>query len=158
MPDNLTPDQRRRCMQSIKSRDTSPELLVRRHLHRLGFRFRLNVANLAGKPDIVLARFKTVIFVHGCFWHSHNCSRAVTPKSRASYWIPKLANTQKRDSRSKYLLKKGGWKVITFWECELNNRQKIEMRCYPLLLLRKKLARKKSRRPIRQGRERLPRR
>jgi DNA mismatch endonuclease, patch repair protein len=134
MPDTLTSDQRRRCMQSIRSQDTRPELIARRFLHRLGFRYRLHVANMIGKPDIVLPRFKTVIFVHGCFWHGHTCARSVVPKTRSDYWIPKLANTRKRDMRSKRLLKKEGWRVITLWECELSDHRTIAKRCRPLLL------------------------
>src|SRR6266567_4811503 len=95
MTDTLTRAQRRQCMQAIRSQNTQPELIARRFLHRLGFRYRLHVEGLPGKPDIVLPRFKTVIFVHGCFWHSHTCARSVTPKTRSDYWIPKLANTRK---------------------------------------------------------------
>ena len=144
MPDTLTKEQRRRCMQSIRSHDTQPELLVRRYLHRLGFRFRLHVPNLAGKPDIVLPRFKTAIFVHGCFWHGHTCARGVVPKSRPEYWVPKLNNTRNRDIQSKDSLKRTGWRVITFWECELKNYRTLANRCRQLLLLKKESLRKKS--------------
>jgi DNA mismatch endonuclease (patch repair protein) len=77
-------------MQAIRGQDTGPERLVRSFLHRHGFRFRLNVSTLPGKPDVVLPRYKTVIFVHGCFWHGHTCARGIVPKSRHSYWVPKL--------------------------------------------------------------------
>jgi DNA mismatch endonuclease (patch repair protein) len=145
MPDNLTADQRRRCMQAIRSRHTQPEIIARCFLHRLGFRFRLHVARLPGQPDIVLPRFKTVIFVHGCFWHSHHCSRAVVPKTRQSYWVPKLSNTSRRDIRHKRLLKKYGWIVITVWECEVQNPRMLAKRLRPLLRSRRRLPRKKSR-------------
>jgi len=141
MPDNLTTSQRRRCMQSIRSRDTHPEILTRRFLHRLGFRFRLHAENLSGKPDIVLPRFKTAIFVHGCFWHNHTCSRAFLPKTRTDYWIPKLVRTRKRDIQSAKSLKKDGWTVITLWECEVENYRTLAKRCRSLFLLREKLSR-----------------
>jgi DNA mismatch endonuclease (patch repair protein) len=118
MIDNLTLEQRRRTMQSIRSRDTQPELKIRQFLHRLGFRFRLHAAELPGKPDIVLRRYKTIVFVNGCFWHRHGCSRSVIPKSHLDYWQPKLARTRERDVRANSALRKLGWTVITVWECE----------------------------------------
>jgi DNA mismatch endonuclease, patch repair protein len=138
MPDNLTPEQRRACMRAIRSIDTAPECIVRSYLHRLGFRFRLHVVGLPGKPDLVLPRYKTVIFIHGCFWHHHGCRRSVIPKSRKSYWVPKLNNTRKRDLKHKRLLRRNGWRVITLWECELNNPKKLERRCLKLILRTKK--------------------
>jgi DNA mismatch endonuclease, patch repair protein len=137
MPDTLTLDQRRRCMQSIRSHDTEPEMIARRFLHRLGFRYRLHVAALPGKPDIVLPRYRTAIFVHGCFWHHHGCGLSVLPKTRLDYWIPKLASTRKRDLRSNRSLKREGWRVITIWECELKNFRALARRCRPLLLLKR---------------------
>ena len=90
MPDNLTPEQRRRTMQSIQSKNTKSELRTRSFLHALGFRFRLHDKSLPGKPDIVLKKHRTAIFVHGCFWHQHGCARSVFPKTNQIYWIPKL--------------------------------------------------------------------
>ncbi len=128
MVDNLTADQRRRTMQLIRSRDTQPELKVRRFLHRMGFRFRLHTAELPGKPDIVLRRYKTIVFVHGCFWHSHGCHRSVVPKSRLDYWQPKLLRTRERDLSTKSALRKLGWKVITVWESEANKATVLRRR------------------------------
>jgi DNA mismatch endonuclease (patch repair protein) len=145
MPDNLTVDQRRRCMQAIRSRHTQPEIIARCFLHRLGFRFRLHVAQLPGRPDIVLPRFKTVIFVHGCFWHSHRCSRAVVPKTRQNYWVPKLNNTRQRDIRHKRLLKKYGWEVITVWECEVQNSRMLTKRLQSLIRSRRRISRRRPR-------------
>lgn len=119
MTDNLTPAQRRINMQSIRSRDTLPELYIRKFLHRLGFRFRTHASSLPGKPDIVLPKYKTVVFVHGCFWHRHGCKRTVSPKTRSDYWISKFARTQQRDLQAVTALRRSGWKVITVWECEL---------------------------------------
>lgn len=137
MADTLTPDQRRRCMQSIRSGDTRPEFAARRFLHSHGFRYRLHVNNLVGKPDIVLPRFRTVVFVHGCFWHSHSCGRGFLPKTRREYWIPKLARTRRRDSWAERSLKKAGWTVITLWECELKKPDLIRRRFDALLRRRR---------------------
>ena len=142
MPDTLTPEERRRCMQSIRSGDTHPELAARRFLHSHGFRYRLHVPNLAGKPDIVLPRFRTVVFVHGCFWHSHSCGRGFLPKTRQEYWMPKLENTRRRDSRAKRSLKNAGWKVITLWECELKRPKIIRSRFAALLRTKRSLRRR----------------
>lgn len=117
--DVLTPDQRRRAMKSVKSADTAPELIVRKLLFREGFRFRLHSKNLPGKPDIVLPRYKTVIFVNGCFWHQHpGCNRATRPSSRLEYWQPKLDRNVERDSQQQLELEALGWKVIVVWECQ----------------------------------------
>ena len=132
MVDNLSPEQRRRTMQSIRSRNTQPELKVRQFLHRLGFRFRLHDSNLPGKPDIILPRYKTAIFVHGCFWHTHGCSRSVIPKTRRSYWVPKLAANVARDRIHTTELAHAGWRTITVWECE-STPLKLRRRLRPLL-------------------------
>ncbi len=108
-------------MSRIKSRDTKPEMLVRRFLHSKGFRYRLHVKNLPGKPDIVLPKYKKVIEVHGCYFHRHkNCKFCTTPaKSANTDWDKKFQGTINRDKKNKELLKKMGWKTITIWECEL---------------------------------------
>lgn len=139
VPDTLSKEQRRRCMQSIRSENTQPEIIARRYLHRLGFRFRLHASDLTGKPDIVLRRFRTVIFVHGCFWHSHTCSRAVVPKSRPHYWMPKLARTRARDLEAKTALRNQGWKVITLWECQTKKPAVLARRCRSLFRARNML-------------------
>ena len=127
MADNLTAEQRKKNMTAIKSRHTKPEIIVRSLLHRLGFRFRLHDKKLPGKPDIILPKYKTVIFVHGCFWHQHKgCKRSTIPKSNTDYWIPKLTGNVKRDVQHKADLKKIGWNVATVWECETKDADKLE--------------------------------
>lgn len=127
MADNLTTEQRRKNMSAIKSRDTKPEIIVRSMLHRSGFRFRLHDKKLPGKPDIILPKYKTVIFVHGCFWHQHKgCKRSTIPKSNTDYWIPKLSGNVKRDVQHKADLKKAGWNVAVVWECETKDADKLE--------------------------------
>ena len=117
--DTLTPAQRRKTMTAVKSRDTSPELLVRRLLHAAGFRFRLHRKDLPGKPDVLLPRYRTVVFVHGCFWHQHpDCKGSLRPKSNTEYWDKKLTRNVERDAQTKVQLESLGWHVITVWECE----------------------------------------
>lgn len=126
MADNLTAEQRRRNMSLIRSSETKPEIFVRSILHRLGFRFRKNVKTLPGKPDIVLPKYKTVIFVHGCFWHQHNgCKRSTIPKSNIDYWIPKLKGNVKRDRQHRKNLEELGWKVAVIWECETKKADEL---------------------------------
>lgn len=111
-------------MSQIKGKDTKPELLVRKFLFANGFRYRLNVKNLPGKPDIVLPRFKTVIFVNGCFWHGHkNCKYFVIPKTRTDWWINKISINTLHDIKSIRYLKKQGWKVIAVFECQLKPKK-----------------------------------
>lgn len=106
-------------MSRIKSKNTKPEMVVRRALHSIGFRYRLHRQDLPGKPDIVLQRYKVVIFVHGCFWHQHKgCKLASSPKSRRHYWLPKLAANVARDRQHVEELEGLGWKCETIWECE----------------------------------------
>lgn len=107
-------------MSQIKSKDTKPEILVRKFLFSKGFRYKLHDKALPGKPDIVLPKHKTVIFVHGCFWHGHaGCKYFVVPKTRIKWWLNKIATNKNNDLKSKRLLTKAGWKVITLWECNL---------------------------------------
>ncbi len=109
-------------MSKVGGKDTRIEVKLRSDLHKRGFRFRKNVAALPGKPDIVLPKYKTVIFVHGCFWHQHKgCSKSGRPKSNVEFWNEKLDKNMERDAKSTLLLKNMGWKVLTVWECELNN-------------------------------------
>tara|TARA_R110002049_G_scaffold251918_1_gene426347 strand:+ start:1955 stop:2386 length:432 start_codon:yes stop_codon:yes gene_type:complete len=122
MADRISPEHRSWNMSRIKNRDTKPELIVRSLLHRMGYRFRLHRKDLPGKPDIVLPKYKTVIFVHGCFWHRHKgCKYAYTPKSRIEFWEKKFATNLKRDLENQKLLKNCGWKVRVIWECETRN-------------------------------------
>ncbi|MBF0595387.1 MAG: DNA mismatch endonuclease Vsr [Candidatus Omnitrophica bacterium] len=116
--DHLSKKKRSWNMSRIRSKDTGPEKIVRSFLHRQGFRFRLHVKDLPGKPDIVLPKFKTVIFVHGCFWHRHSrCRLAATPKSNVAFWRQKLDANVTRFKRVSQDLKRAGWRVVVIWEC-----------------------------------------
>ena len=107
-------------MSQIKGKDTKPEMLVRKFLHANGFRYKLHDKSLPGKPDIVLPKYRTVIFVHGCFWHGHkNCKYYVTPKTRTEWWLYKINGNITNDLKTANLLKQDGWKIITIWECQL---------------------------------------
>lgn len=107
-------------MAAIRGKDTKPEMKVRRHLHRAGLRYRLHVKDLPGCPDIVLPRFKTAIFVHGCFWHHHGCSNSSWPRTRAAFWRTKIVANVKRDRANKSELAVQGWRSLTIWECEIS--------------------------------------
>ena len=120
MADVHTKEIRSYNMSRIRSKDTKPEMLVRRYLHRLGFRYRLHVKDLPCKPDIVLPKYKTVIFVHGCFWHGHEgCKYYTVPKTRTEWWLNKIGYNILKDSLAQDKLKALGWRTITVWECEL---------------------------------------
>lgn len=112
-------------MRSVSTSDTGPEIAVRRLLHADGYRYRLHVRSLPGKPDIVFAGLKKVIFVHGCFWHSHGCAKGRAPKSRMDYWGPKLEANRLRDMRNIEQLAALGWAVETVWQCELKEPEKL---------------------------------
>ncbi|MBI3133326.1 MAG: DNA mismatch endonuclease Vsr [Bacteroidetes bacterium] len=115
-------------MSRIKGKDTKPEMLVRKFLFANGFRYRLHVKNLPGKPDIVLPKYKTVIFVHGCFWHGHkNCKYFVVPKTRTEWWLEKISRNRENDVEKKKNLTRLGWRVMNIWECQLK-RDKIDKR------------------------------
>lgn len=119
MVDRITSAHRSWNMSQIRSRDTTPERLVRSALHRAGYRFRLHSKQLPGSPDIVLSRYRTVIFVHGCFWHRHSrCRFAYTPKSRVEFWKAKFDSNVERDRRNARELRALGWRVMTVWECQ----------------------------------------
>lgn len=122
MADTLTPEHRSWLMSRIRSRDTTPEWILRSALHRLGFRFRVHPKGMTGTPDIVLPKHRTAIFVHGCFWHRHRkgkCRRAGTPKSNQAYWQEKFERNVKRDERNRRRLRREGWRVVVVWECQL---------------------------------------
>jgi DNA mismatch endonuclease (patch repair protein) len=107
-------------MSRIRSKDTKPELLVRKFLHKNGFRYRLHVKDLPGKPDIVLPKYKTVIFIHGCFWHGHEgCKYYVVPKTRTEWWLNKIQGNSLNDNKAESLLSAAGWQVLKLWECQL---------------------------------------
>lgn len=114
-------------MRAVKRAHTGPEIIVRQVLHALGLRFRLHRRDLPGSPDIVLPRFRTVVFVHGCFWHRHpGCRYASTPKSRQEYWLPKFKANVERDAKKEALLRELGWRVLVVWECETKSREALE--------------------------------
>ncbi|CAK0753874.1 Type II nicking enzyme V.XorIIP [Azospirillaceae bacterium] len=120
---------RRRTMRAVKSKDTGPELLTRRMLHAMGYRFRLHRRDLPGVPDLVFSGRKKLIFIHGCFWHGHDCRRgARQPKENAEYWRAKIARNQERDSINTRLLLEMGWKVLAVWECELKDKEALATR------------------------------
>lgn len=124
--DNLTPDQRRKNMSGIRSRNTSPERLVRSLIHRLGYRFRLHDRRLPGRPDIVLPRHRKIILVHGCFWHMHTCKRGnVFPKTNEAYWSAKRQRNVERDRFNARAYVTSGWKILVVWECETKDRRRL---------------------------------
>ncbi len=120
-------------MSQIRSSNTKPEMLVRKFLHANGFRYSLHKKTLPGKPDIVLSKYKTIIFIHGCFWHGHtNCKYYVVPKTRTDWWLHKINTNKANDAKAIKALKKEGWKVITVWECKLKSA-KVEITLASLL-------------------------
>ena len=127
--DTLTPEQRHKNMQRIRSKDTKPEVLVRKFLFSQGFRYRKNDRRLPGHPDIVLPKYHTVVFVHGCFWHRHpDCSKASTPSNNREFWQLKFDKNVERDFREQQKLEEMGWHVIVVWECELSDKLKRNKR------------------------------
>lgn len=127
--DKLTPERRSANMSRIRSRDTSPEMIVRRLVHAMGYRYRLHVASLPGKPDIVLPRLKRIIEVRGCFWHQHSgCIDSHVPKSRLQYWKPKLESNVFRDKANGRELRKLGWRICVVWECETKAARRLAKR------------------------------
>ena len=126
--DNHTEGQRHYNMSRVRNKDTKPEEFVRKFLFAKGFRYRKNDKRFAGRPDIVLPKYKTIIFVNGCFWHMHNCFDFVLPKSNLDYWIPKLQRNKARDAENVKTLKSLGWNVIIIWACELSTSKKREHR------------------------------
>lgn len=126
MSDNHTKEIRSYNMSRIRSTNSKPEETVRKYLFSHGFRYRKNLASLPGKPDIVLPKYKTVIFVNGCFWHMHDCNRFVWPSSNQEYWRSKILKNVERDALNHLLLENMGWKVIVVWECELKKNVALD--------------------------------
>ena len=126
MADTLTKAERSALMARIRGTNTKPEVLVRSALHRAGFRFRLHNRSLPGRPDIVLAKHRAVVFVHGCFWHRHGCSLASEPSTRKAFWRDKFARNVARDKRTAAALRRAGWRVFTVWECSLRTGARRE--------------------------------
>lgn len=126
--DTRTPEQRRRIMQSVRQKNTGPEMAVRRAAHRLGYRYRLHVA-MPGKPDLVFPRRRRIVFVNGCFWHGHKgCQKGAAPKSRQSYWLPKIRRNIERDAAVATALASEGWDVLTIWQCETLDSEALQAR------------------------------
>ena len=122
-----TPEVRRRTMQAVKSENTGPELAVRRLAHSMGYRFRLHRKDLPGKPDLVFPRLRKVIFVHGCFWHGHDCARGVrVPVQNRAYWTKKIKGNKVRDEAVQAALTAAGWEVVVLWECEIRDQERLE--------------------------------
>lgn len=127
--DTLTRIERSERMALIRGKDTKPEIVVRKIAHSCGYRFRLHVSKLPGKPDIVFPRLRKVIFVHGCYWHRHpGCALARLPKTKLRFWVPKLTENRRRDLRNIARLRRGQWKVTVVWECQLKNPVSLEKR------------------------------
>ncbi|MDE6022687.1 MAG: very short patch repair endonuclease [Muribaculaceae bacterium] len=125
MTDRMTPEQRHRCMAAIKGKDTRPEILVRKYLFSKGLRYRVNDKRLPGSPDIVLKKYKTVIFIDGCFWHAHKgCKYYKMPKTNVDFWRAKIARNIARDYVNNVDLELAGWRVIRVWECEVKTKAK----------------------------------
>lgn len=132
--DPLTREHRSWNMSRIRSRDTTPELTVRSMLHRLGYRFRLHRRDLPGSPDILLPKYRTAIFVHGCFWHRHSgCRFAYMPKTRQQFWARKFEDNRRRDRRVTRALRRDGWRVAVIWECETDNPVHLKAKLRRLL-------------------------
>lgn len=126
--DTLSPDQRSERMGRIGGKNSRPEMIVRRAVHAMGYRYRLHKADLPGKPDLVFIAAKKIIFVHGCFWHRHDCKLGRLPKSRVDFWLPKLEKNRLRDAANREALDALGWQCLTIWECEVNDRNALMAR------------------------------
>lgn len=128
MVDNRTPESRSALMSRIGGRNTAPEIVVRKLLHSLGYRFRLHRRNLPGTPDIVFPSRRKAIFVHGCFWHAHGCPKGQLPKSGLEFWRPKLETTRARDLRNEERLRESGWEALSVWQCQIGNPELLKSR------------------------------
>jgi DNA mismatch endonuclease (patch repair protein) len=125
MVDNVSASERSRVMRSVPSANTRPEVLVRKLLHRMGYRFRLHADDLPGKPDIVFRTRRKVVFIHGCFWHGHSCERDRRPSTNSDYWSGKARGNRRRDRGVQTDLKRAGWNVFVVWECALRNPEDV---------------------------------
>lgn len=131
--DRLSPQHRSWLMSRVKGRNTTPERAVRSIIHRNGFRFRLHRLDLPGKPDIVFGPRRKIVFVHGCFWHGHDCGKGRLPKSNAAFWKAKVAANRKRDAKHIRDLKSAGWRILVIWQCQLKNPLALEKRIVDFL-------------------------
>lgn len=134
MPDRFSREQRRAVMARVRNRNTAPELVVRRLLHAMGYRFRLHRRDLPGSPDIVLPKYRTAIFVHGCFWHGHpGCPRAARPTTNVEFWNRKLDTNLRRDAQVREDLERLGWHVVVVWQCETRDLDALRSRFVDLI-------------------------
>ncbi|MDX1945735.1 MAG: DNA mismatch endonuclease Vsr [Pirellulaceae bacterium] len=129
MADTFSRAERSRIMAAVKSKDTTPELIVRRIVHRSGFRYRLPVKGLPGAPDLVFPRRRKIIIVNGCFWHMHGCGRCRIPATKRAYWVAKLDKNRRRDRRQRLELRRLGWKLLVVWECQTAARRRKWLEC-----------------------------
>lgn len=133
MSDIYSKSKRSDIMSKISGKETKPEILVRKFLFSKGFRFRKNVKELPGKPDIVLPKYKTIIFVHGCFWHGHSCKRGTLPETNHEFWQEKIDKNIERDNHNIFELIEKGWNVIIVWQCEIKNKANMDIRLNKLI-------------------------
>lgn len=134
MTDTLTPEQRRYNMSRIRGGDTKPEMIVRRLIHGMGFRYRLHGKGMPGKPDLVFAGMRAVLFVHGCFWHMHRCKYGKpAPATNADFWATKRLGNRERDKRNRTALRAAGWEVFEVWECHTKDPSRLEQKLQPLV-------------------------
>ncbi len=126
--DVFTPEKRSAVMRAVRGADTGPEIAVRRLVHSMGYRYGLHCKDLPGRPDLVFRRLRKVVFVHGCFWHRHNCPAGRVPDSRRQYWESKLNGNVRRDRRNQKALRDAGWQIMTVWECELRDQERLSKR------------------------------
>ncbi len=129
MSDIFSKAKRSEVMSKVRSVDTEPEMIVRKYLFARGFRYRKHVKTLPGKPDIVLSKYKTVIFVHGCFWHGHDCKYGALPQSGKAFWQKKIWQNRERDEKHAEQLRQLGWNVLIVWQCELKNKARVKETC-----------------------------
>lgn len=127
MADIVSKEKRSQMMSCIKGKNTKPELIIRRALFAAGFRYRLHDAKLAGRPDLVFPKYKTALFINGCFWHGHHCSLFRIPASNSEFWADKIYRNQENDHRNRNLLISAGWKVVTIWECSIRGKQRLKL-------------------------------
>ena len=144
MVDHLTREQRSENMRAVRSKNTAPEILARKAAHRLGFRFRLHRTDLPGSPDIVLQKYRAAVFVHGCFWHGHGCSRSKLPQTNIRFWTEKIEKNKLRDEKAEAALRKSGWRVLTLWQCELRS---LDMALSRFSVVMKRLTGGRAKRP-----------